>query len=245
MASFSAFLAAHALGKGVDTKEVAVGCEMQGFYTAKDYVQDGLIAMWDGIENVGFGTHSGSAIVWKDLIGGYDQEIESGSWDSCGLIGGIVGKLQYDSNAYGFWDAYNAGTSCTFEFVLKVVSGRSRIRVCDSTFGFVLQTSGDIGGDIYNSSRVFGLPNGTRTLGKGVSQVLSFSQDSEGNKYYGNGVLRTSGNVVFSKQSYPRRDALKFNATDQLFCVRSYNRMLSDDEIAHNYAIDKARFNLP
>lgn len=24
-------------------------------YTAKDYVQDGLVAMWDGIENAGWG----------------------------------------------------------------------------------------------------------------------------------------------------------------------------------------------
>ena len=47
-------------------------------YTAKDYVQDGLIAMWDGIENAGWGVHDPNATVWKDLIGsGYDFQIPS------------------------------------------------------------------------------------------------------------------------------------------------------------------------
>lgn len=35
--------------------------------TAKDYVQDGLVAMWDGIENAGLWTHDANATVWKDL----------------------------------------------------------------------------------------------------------------------------------------------------------------------------------
>ena len=38
-------------------------------YTARDYVQDGLVAMWDGIENAGWGTHDDAATVWKDLTG--------------------------------------------------------------------------------------------------------------------------------------------------------------------------------
>ena len=37
--------------------------------TAKSYVQDGLIAMWDGIENAGVGVHDASATTWKDLSG--------------------------------------------------------------------------------------------------------------------------------------------------------------------------------
>ena len=44
-----------------------------GVPTTRDYVQDGLIAMWDGIENAGLGVHDPSATVWKDLSGnGYD-----------------------------------------------------------------------------------------------------------------------------------------------------------------------------
>ena len=36
--------------------------------TAKSYVQDGLIAMWDGIENVGWGRHEDSPAIWKNLV---------------------------------------------------------------------------------------------------------------------------------------------------------------------------------
>ena len=32
--------------------------------TARDYVQDGLVAMWDGIENAGWGVHYYSDTVW-------------------------------------------------------------------------------------------------------------------------------------------------------------------------------------
>ena len=38
--------------------------------TARDYVQNGLVAMWDGIENAGAGTHDAGATVWKDIVGG-------------------------------------------------------------------------------------------------------------------------------------------------------------------------------
>ena len=38
-------------------------------YTAADYVQDGLVGLWDGIENVGIGTHDSSSETWVDLTG--------------------------------------------------------------------------------------------------------------------------------------------------------------------------------
>lgn len=43
--------------------------------TAKDYIQDGLVAMWDGIENAGWGTHDPSATVWKDLVNGVELQL--------------------------------------------------------------------------------------------------------------------------------------------------------------------------
>lgn len=38
-----------------------------GRISAKSYVKDGLVAMWDGIENAGFGQHSSDTSVWKNL----------------------------------------------------------------------------------------------------------------------------------------------------------------------------------
>ena len=36
-------------------------------YTSASYVQSGLIAQWDGIDNQGTGTHDPTATTWKDL----------------------------------------------------------------------------------------------------------------------------------------------------------------------------------
>ena len=33
------------------------------------YVQDGLVAQWDGIDNAGTGTHDPAATTWKELKG--------------------------------------------------------------------------------------------------------------------------------------------------------------------------------
>ena len=35
--------------------------------TARDYVQNGLIAMWDGEWNAGLGVHDPNATTWVDL----------------------------------------------------------------------------------------------------------------------------------------------------------------------------------
>ena len=37
---------------------------------AAAYIQNGLVACWDGVENVGVGVHDASATVWKDLVAG-------------------------------------------------------------------------------------------------------------------------------------------------------------------------------
>ena len=50
----------------------------EGDISAKDYITDGLIAMWDGIENIGYGKHSYDASVWYDLVGGYNAMIKDG-----------------------------------------------------------------------------------------------------------------------------------------------------------------------
>ena len=38
--------------------------------STSNYVQDGLVACWDGIENAGVGVHDPVATVWKDVVGG-------------------------------------------------------------------------------------------------------------------------------------------------------------------------------
>ena len=55
--------------------------------TAKSYIQDGLIAHWDAIENVGFGQHDNAATAWKDLKGSHDLTIvnSEATWEEAAL----------------------------------------------------------------------------------------------------------------------------------------------------------------
>ena len=39
-------------------------------FSTSNYVQDGLVACWDGIENAGKGVHDSEATVWTDIVGG-------------------------------------------------------------------------------------------------------------------------------------------------------------------------------
>ena len=52
------------------------------------YIQDGLIAMWDGEWNVGLGTHDDKSPEWKNLVeGGVDLVLgDYGKWDYNSLL---------------------------------------------------------------------------------------------------------------------------------------------------------------
>jgi len=59
---------------------------VEGVWNAPaDYVADGLINQWDGIDNAGTGTHDASATVWKDKVGGLDLLLTpKGAWNAAG-----------------------------------------------------------------------------------------------------------------------------------------------------------------
>ena len=50
-------------------RQIAFGRGAKKGLSAKDYIQDGLVAMWDGEWNAGGGKHNTNATMWKDLTG--------------------------------------------------------------------------------------------------------------------------------------------------------------------------------
>ena len=78
-------------------------------YTAKDYIQDGLVAIWDGIENVGYGLHDDDATIWKDCINGR-------IWKGISTI--------YNGNSY----ISKGGNSTDTTFVYQDLIGTERAR---------------------------------------------------------------------------------------------------------------------
>jgi len=64
-----------------------------GTVTAADYVQDGLVALWDGVENAGWGVHDDSVSVWYDLVSGIPISY-SGAWEeNCRRLNGSYQKV--------------------------------------------------------------------------------------------------------------------------------------------------------
>ena len=208
--------------------------------TARDYVQDGLIAMLDGIENAGWGVHDLNATVWKDLIGSYDFNLSDGAFftglgarrDSLSQLG-LASRLK-DSKFYNQVGAIELCASIT---------NQSNTSSCGIWLNSILgdKSKGLIIGSIVQYNNVFwrtGLTvpysatmYGSKTKGcvNGVA-LETFGNDTwkaSGNRYY-----------IFS------RGTIGFQAAGTAHCVRFYNRDLSPEEVAANYAIDKARFNL-
>ena len=52
---------------------------------ACDYVQRGLVAHWDALENAGAGVHDANATTWVDLTGNGFQDASRYSWSERGL----------------------------------------------------------------------------------------------------------------------------------------------------------------
>ena len=50
--------------------------------STSDYVQDGLVAHWDAIDNAGAGVHDGAATAWTDLKGGRQFTLSGATWGS-------------------------------------------------------------------------------------------------------------------------------------------------------------------
>ena len=208
-----------------------------GVPTARDYVQDGLVAMWDGVENAGWGVHDPSAMTWKDLAGGYDMNVVNGFFDEntfVGTKGGICSKAQSSviekintiemcfrlSGFYKYYRQYLFGPYGSKGFGIA-----KRYEWCitrqDNSQGSAFLDEMTVLGTRAFSGGIYGEPYLNGVL---QNNVRSYSQ----------GAL--SSDVCFV-------GSLQFNIF--IKSIRCYSRALSSAEITANYEIDKARFNLP
>lgn len=228
-----------------------------GVPTARDYVQDGLIAMWDGIENAGWGVHDGASTEWVDLVGGADFTLtENGSFDESSFVcNGLSAKGDGISLGLGYTIecvtyAYSvAGYRCVFNL--------DRIRMRKS-FVFYREYCHITGG-----GSQFGTPPvsvGAHSWSAVVVEPLlpSSYHLRMFTSYFIDGQMSDeyeTGNWAGTWKSTDYSDfasigCLNLNGSDvypftgRIHSIRAYNRSLTLSEVAANYAIDKARFNL-
>lgn len=224
--------------------------------TARDYIQDGLVAMWDGIE------HGGNELVWSDVTGhGFDatQRVNTGwSWSG----NAYVGTRQLDGCGFtvpaSLLDVVkNNINGHTIECVFKP-SDNSRATI----FGQYNGGNGARGGlnieyspHIAGSFRVYydGKPDTHISAWKSAGHVrltcvavcdgsqLTIFENGERKAAFTQPADSTISTNPFIIGGENARGNMSINGS--LYRVSIYSRALSADEIRHNYEIDKRRFN--
>lgn len=212
------------------------------------YITDGLVGYWDGEWNSEVGKHDAAQDSLVDLSGGGHDMTFIGTHQlnqKSVTIDGVA-------NAYGIIDGLTWGPQNTQEFVLNVSAQQMYGRIIAENRGFRLSNLTADNTYLLGVCYGYGLDGsiGSETianLGTPYSVVLTY--DGEYLKYYVNGWFADQTRIIFSgsfsgQTTFFNRTSGGRGVTGQIHAVRIYSRTLSADEIASNYAVDKARFNL-
>ena len=214
------------------------------------YVTNGLIGLWDGEWNIGGGHHDGSATTWADISGNNRDAVLSGtySWGSNYWHVESVSR-----RGLATWPAQNLGDNQTIEFVIDLIatSGYGRVIAEGQSVASPLIVS------ISNYSQVyvygFGIDGGFSVPGydnreKHLHQIVHASGGYI--LYYIDGVLKWN-NQIGTQNSTGAANGYFANRSDytrgidaDYFTMRRYNRVLTDNELAANRAVDAERFGL-
>lgn len=236
-------------------KNIFLGRCAKAAPTAKSYVQDGLIAMWDGIENAGWGVHD-AATTWKDLSGNdYDLVIQNGVWQGNSLFCNNVELAAKRDNTPSIVHG------ATFEACVNITAtgnGGCVFYPGERARGIFLSNSSYIGetGISLIDTIVDGRVNNYYLVPRGVDVTLTAVYAAGGFSCFVNGeavtmagtfktLAGTGSNrgdncVVGSAQLNNAQHKIKGN----VYRIGIYSRVLTAAEVAANYAIDKERFKL-
>ena len=233
----------------------AVAAQLACGGTTWGYIQDGLLACWDGVENAGTGLHDPSATVWKDLTGRYAFTLTGATvyGDRVYFPGSAVGILPSAATAATFTAARNGTLEVVYKssntsgtrFLLESSTGDKSI----STLAFLT---------VSNGAQVHGCTatSGSKadyykfTSGSTTNRVAIRYSDGRTASAVGNGSNLATGGTDYwgTDASGTTIMGWRFSKTanqyfvGSIYCIRLYNRRLTDAEIAANQAVDVNRF---
>lgn len=237
------------------------------------YVTDGLVAMWDGEWNAGGGMHSDARVITNIVSGismsiptsgftvGYDY-IETGAGTSLVLdeVLPVSSDTDFTIETVGCCmskpsNYLNLSGLCT----LRGKGGVGMWRVGGEGASGVVIGSVQLSSD--GKLHFYGAPSNNNTamseayaetFGVLKTRTAIFSINSTSNiLYYYNGIAKSGVSTIAYTEPGLSTDLYKVSVPTAATCVvrwsniRVYRRIISAAEIAHNYAVDKARFNLP
>lgn len=231
--------------------------------SAMEYVQDGLVAMWDGIENAGWGVHDAEATEWQSLVSS-DRLIFNSQWphewtDSSFYVKAANGDYNYGAcylNYRLFNDRFIAEkVSIPFAEMAVNVNKNNGLMLVNGTSDSTIGTQNNLLMTFYNATHV----RTSKIPGKGVwtvagtslaNNLVTFSAAPDTayiNAQHCSATTAQNGwtNVTGIRFTlFGGYGSLTYCQTGHIHSVRIYSRVLTADEIAHNYKIDKERFNL-
>ena len=230
-----------------------------GRLTARSYVQKGLAACWDGIDNAGTGEHSATTRTWKDLTGnGYDGALgDAVGWAETGWTNAAAAKpialgygissviasrtftLEFTTTPSRapcrelFFGSFNWGGVGTINFERKA-NGRLRCHYNNGEIDF--ESASAIGANETASFTVTTTPgrqtvwkNGVKDKEQTAKEISSLSAGKP--TYIGAEDVADTDNT----RKY-------FNFQGVYHGCRVYGRVLTDEEIAVNNAVDAIRY---
>ena len=222
-------------------------------YSAADYVQDGLVAMWDGIENADWGVHDAEATSWKDLIGTRDAVLAGNySWlDNC------IHRASDSSTSivlpdiaivHGFYIEYccallNAGGGNYRDIALTTSKRLELVQNSNGSTSLYFRNSN--GGYVSRAYRLY-IATSTlpRTFGFGFTDAgVVYALNGNG-PYWDSTVNTILDNTFYGSQDIVIGKYRSLYEDAYYYSIRVYDRPLSVEEIAHNYEIDRLRFGL-
>lgn len=223
------------------------------------YVTDGLITMLDGEWNVAGGQHETTPQRWIDISGngndfdvvnnsvfGSDHAIVDGTGFATGQVFSLAPTMKHVEVVV---ERDDAGSNVGVVFTQINPGGKGGSY---AAFYFFCRPDGKVEVVAYDLSNPSYIGRAVYCKkGSAFSAGSRYAISAGDGKIYVNGteitgaatpsILNIHGNFIASSWS----TTSGYLWTGKIFSIRYYNRVLTDAELAANYAIDKARFNLP
>ena len=224
----------------------AVGVALPSFgdtYTSEGYLQDGLVAQWDGINNAGVGLHLPDSGVWKDLVGNCDLPLLSGK-------GWVPGRPALNVNKGTAQGASAAPAYRTIEVFYKMTSASGRILFNSGrSKQFVIFDSSGTKGYFDGSTTTKYVAwtfdaTALRSMAATYDENLAVVATYRDGTAVSDGTLKNGWGAGDGKIMIGDRAAAGSSYVwyGEVYAIRLYSTELTAEQIAANHAIDVARF---
>ena len=208
-------------------------------YSLDSYVHDSTIILLDGIENTRKG-HNAEAAEWEDLVGPYSfTKTSNFSFGDSHIL--ATGKIESKYGVkvpaeYTLEIVYQYTGSTNYGIGLMEIAPMFRGR--KSTVSWWARQKPDSS----DESRLYY----DRTFDINALNYVAITQNAGGGKSYCNGVMGKKNANVYTNNNYQKFCNYTESEvmTGKIYAIRLHSRALTDAELAHNFAVDKARFGI-